>query len=413
MTLEFITPQLLESKTAKKYLISKGKQNNRGKIELVIKDKQTKGLQIKYVESSTAPEGINITLFSIVHHGKEKQRKIWYSNIKDISAPDNTRLADIKAKATEWHSQQLQKARYNIITLAEYKVPYINSYSVQNTIKSYRYTLSLFEELMNKDISTLTAPDIIRHIQLKTKKSIEKHLSVFTNFLNFIYKQTINEHISDLHSKLTELKPKSKVSDKHFRTIMSRDNNELKESIIQGFTQLFLNPKNPTIKQEIVTRFLFPLRITELKSVTPNDIKDDYLHIRKTKTITEAQGGFDIPLSPEAKEQISQHPISSHSNNINYVLNKYFNISSHGIRSIFDTYFYRLDKYDSAIIEACLSHKEKNPIIRAYRPDSRNYYYDKRKPIMKEWYTFIFSCVKEAQDRATQSNITELKINDY
>ena len=262
---------------------------------------------------------------------------------------------------------------------------------------------------MNEDIENINHIEICNLIQSKFPNTANNYISFFCTFLDYVYRATDNDTILKLLTKIKAIAPKKITSNNHFKTIESTDNTELTEKLIQGFTQLILHHSKQETIQQVLTRFLIPVRYNEIKSLQSSDILEDRAIFRETKT--EKNTPFQVPITPRVREQLLNHPVIQSVFNLNITLKKYFNLTSHSARSIFDTYFSRTGKYQFVFIEACLTHKEKSAVVRAYRGDTRNYYYTQRIPIMKDWYDFIFDCWKQAQERAKGQNVEEMKAN--
>lgn len=399
-----ISAEDLTTSTALKLLKRHGKPNARKQLAAEFKDIQIKGLKLALISSSKAPNRIHIKLYSYAETQGNKHRNTWYSNIHDKDTPTDQDLAQIKAKANAWHTEQLNKAQYSIICPADYLTSFLTGYEKTNTKHSYTQRLNAFNEFMPLDITELKPFTIVKSLHERFPHSCNDYLSVFCKFLKFIFQKTGSSTIPAIITEINMLRPKITTTTEHYRTIESMNNQELTEKIIQGFTRLFMSNKKQEQQEQMITRFLLPLRISEVMNITPKDITADRLHIPHTKT-TE---NFYIPLSKAAAEFITNHLITVCPKTMYRLHNKFFNISTHGIRSIFDNYFSRLNKYQFDFIEACLTHKDSNPITQAYRADARNYYYSQRIPIMYEWYDFIFDCVRQARERAKGENIQKI-----
>jgi len=400
-----ITADNLAISNAQRTLSKFGKRDYRGQIKTEFKDDHIKGLKLSLIESSQAPNNIHIKLYSIAEIKGKKHRYTWYDNTTDKNIPTPQELAQIKANAQAWHTNKINNKNFKVFYLSDFLAPYINSHNVTNTQKSYKQRLNKFSKFMNEKIENINHIEVCSHIQKIFPDSSRDYISVFCTFLDYVWKKTDSEPIFNLKNKIKLFAPKKNKSTNHFKTIESMDNEELTEKLIQGFTKLILNIKNPEIVQQVITRFLFPLRFTEIKNIKPNDILKDRIIIRETKTTQ----NFLVPLSHQkAREQLIQHPITIGMEFLNRVLKKHLDLSTHSTRSIFDTYFSRTGKYQSNYIEACLSHKEKSAVILAYRIDARNYYFTQRIPIMKDWYDFIFDCFQQAQERAKGENVQKI-----
>ena len=400
----------LSTSTAKKKLkaVASG-----SKLQAEYNDLSVKGLKLTYLPNTKAPDGVHIKLHSLVYINtgdkREKIRKVWYSNLKDPKIPTSEDLQQLKADASTWYKSKIDKSRYNLFVLADYLEPYINSKKTYNTKRACRNVLKHFDRFMNEDIENINHIEICNLIQSKFPNTANNYISFFCTFLDYVYRATDNDIILKLLTKIKAIAPKKITSNNHFKTIESTDNTELTEKLIQGFTQLILHHSKQETIQQVLTRFLIPVRYNEIKSLQSSDILEDRAIFRETKT--EKNNPFQVPITPRVREQLLNHPVNQSVFNLNITLKKYFNLTSHSARSIFDTYFSRTGKYQFIFIEACLTHKEKSAVIRAYRGDTRNYYYTQRIPIMKDWYDFIFDCWKQAQERAKGQNVEEMKAN--
>lgn len=399
-----ISADELKTSTAKKTLARHGKPNYRGQLTIEFTDKQIKGLKLSLVSSSQAPDNIHVKLYSIAETKGKKHRYTWYDNTSVPTPPTPQELAQIKANAQAWHTNKINNSNYNIFKLSNYTDSFITSYSKPNTQATYKKSLNKFDKFTTEPLEKLNHVEICNHIQKTYPVNCSFYISNFCTFLSYVWKKTDSELVFNLINKIRLIAPKKTKSSNHFKTIESVNNKELTEKLIRGFTQLILHTKQKTVQQAI-TRFLFPLRYSELKNITPADILEDRIIIKETKTTQ----NFLVPLSHlKAREQLTQHPITLGIDQMNKVLKKYFNLTTHSTRSIFDTYFSRIEKHQSNYIEACLSHKERSAVILAYRTDARNYYFEKRIPIMNEWYDFIFDIVRQAQERAKGENIQKI-----
>lgn len=66
-------------------------------------------------------------------------------------------------------------------------------------------------------------------------------------------------------------------------------------------------------------------------------------------------------------------------------------LTSHGMRSIASTYLNELFTEEPHVIEACLSHKDKNEVRMAY---FRGNYLERCREIMQAWGDYVELCKK-------------------
>ncbi len=62
---------------------------------------------------------------------------------------------------------------------------------------------------------------------------------------------------------------------------------------------------------------------------------------------------------------------------------------AHGLRSIASTYLHERFTTETLVIEACLSHTNKDTVMSAYH---RKNWLDRRRGIMQEWADFVEQC---------------------
>jgi integrase len=165
----------------------------------------------------------------------------------------------------------------------------------------------------------------------------------------------------------------------------------------------------PKIALEI--NFYLLLRVSELVNTRIQDLdfEKHLLHVPKTKTISEEDGGFYVPLS-EHVEQLFKHALSkrtapatnvyvfesktdsghaSERTIIDLFYQSNLPMTIHGIRAMGRTWL-GLKGVKFEFAEACLSHKVGNQTVQAYL---RTDFIEERRVHMAEWSDFVQECI--------------------
>ena len=249
-------------------------------------------------------------------------------------------------------------------------------------------------------------------------------LSAFMLYLNTLkkvisYLKSIMQHICNLHHDqgFDDLHRLSKVYDfprgHHFKTMLDRGTvNEIRDSIHEIFRKISaLKCRTIMPKIALEINFYLLLRVSELVNIRIQDLdfEKHLLHVPKTKTISEEDGGFYVPLS-EHVEQLFKHALSkrtapatnvyvfesktdsghaSERTIIDLFYQSNLPMTIHGIRAMGRTWL-GLKGVKFEFAEACLSHKVGNQTVQAYL---RTDFIEERRVHMAEWSDFVQECI--------------------
>ena len=314
-----------------------------------------------------------------------------YSGIQQTQLTFNDAIEAYKTKkSSSWSARTLNEFN-NIISL--HVVPRIGAVSLELINVNYVKEKILDNLFNDKKYNTL-------------KKVIS-------------YLKSIMQHICNLHNDqgFDDLHRLSKVYDfprgHHFKTMLDRGTvDEIRDSIQEIFKKIsVLKCRTIMPKIALEINFYLLLRVSELVNIRIQDLdfEKHLLHVPKTKTISEEDGGFYVPLS-EHVEQLFKHALSkrtapatnvyvfesktdsghaSERTIIDLFYQSNLPMTIHGIRAMGRTWL-GLKGVKFEFAEACLSHKVGNQTVQAYL---RTDFIEERRVHMAEWSDFVQECI--------------------
>ena len=232
--------------------------------------------------------------------------------------------------------------------------------------------------------------------------------------------RSIMEHMCNIYhdQRFDDLHRLAKVYDiprgQHFKSMVGKGTIEdIQKNISLMFSKISkLKCRSVIPKLALEINFYLLLRVSELINIQISDIDfaKHLVHVRKTKTISERDGGFHVPLSNHA-ESLLQFAISlkiNRQNNFVFesktesghasertIIDLFYQtelpMTIHGIRALGRTWL-GLNNVKFEFAEACLSHKVGNQTVQAYL---RTDFFEERRLYMQKWSDFLQRCIGE------------------
>lgn len=367
-------------------------------------DPVIKGLK---TEVKTTASGAYVYLKSEMQVTRLEKRKtiraVWWNSKHDLPL-SSKELLQIKIRADEWYHDNKEKSDYNLIYLSEIFDDYIQDKNVTEETRINRKIMLMpirnqFEKIemndINSDLLLKLQDDLLSNSNWKNST---KNYSIIrlTQLIEFAFRKTKNKKISVALTEFNLLKEKFKANITHRKTLESTNNTILRSELIKVIQRILTS--RTKYKKNLLVFLYIPMRISEVLSITRENVTRENIFIPKTKTIKESQGGFNVPINDKVYQTVTENlPLAAEKQRI--LSRAFVNITDftvHGIRSIFSDYMTR-EGFQWNLIESCLSHKTSNAIAECYHRDQRNYFYEQRKPLMYHWYGFISECIEEAR----------------
>lgn len=372
-------------------------------IEQVI-DPVIKGLKTEVKITKT---GAYVSLKSemqIIRLEKRKTiRAVWWNGKHDL--PLTTKeLLQVKIKADEWYSDNKTASDYRLIYLSELLEGYLKETGITEGTKKDRKNclIPIVERFSKIEVNDITS-DLLLSLQddllsWQTWGNDKKKIALvrLSQFIAYAFKKTKNKKISVALTEFNLLKEKISSSQNHHKTLESTNNAILRSELVRAIQRILTS--RTKYKKNLLLFLYIPMRLSEVLSITGENVTWENIFIPKTKTIKASQGGFNVPINDKVYQIVTENlPLAADKQPVlSYVFAHITGFNVHGIRSIFSDYMTR-EGFQWNLIESCLSHKTSNAVAECYHRDQKNYFYEQRKPLMFHWYEFISGCIEEAK----------------
>lgn len=283
----------------------------------------------------------------------------------------------------------------------------------QRTLEEYNSIVSLHIE---KQIGKTPLSEInVSYVKLNILDKLYNEAKFNTLRKVISYLKLIMQHVCNLYHDqgYDDLHRLNSVFDipqgVHFKSMVGKGTIEDIQLNIKKIFAALKEVKTRSIMPKIALEinFYLLLRVSELLDITIRDLDFDkhILHVRKTKTISEKEGGFDVPLAPHVEELFRFAISKRETNETGYVFaNKSTDsgqvsertlidlfyqaklpMTIHGIRAMGRTWL-GLNNVKFELAEACLSHKVGSQTVQAYL---RTDFIEERRGIMSNWCEFL------------------------
>ena len=314
-------------------------------------------------------------------------------------------------------NQKKLEKKHEIVTLEFVTKKWLESISQRlspTTIYNYRGTLTknVLKELGKIEIKNIKRIDIVNLLAKMNKNKHSSSLKRIYKLLSRIYSFAVVHYNLDYNPvdfNIIDIIPKNEVT--NYIAITKKE--DIK-ALIRRIHKLNVDEKDYFHYSAVYAIKILPYVFTRISSF----IKTEWEHIDLDKNTwfvpaanTKTNKDFLYPIPVQVKkllEELKEHTLIKSK----YVFNNAQNraehhlsratvgrylkeelgfkgeMTLHGFRSTFSTTAYEHEEehgYSSFIIEACLSHSDKNKIRSAYNRESLNKYFEQKKALF-QWY---------------------------